>query len=368
MTAAHGEGGGTRHAAALSTRPIPQRRSRKHEHANTAHRQHSGPAAPAGGHAVLPPVRRGPQGGRGRGHRPRPAARSAGRMSPAGRAAVFAAAVLAAALPAPPGVTAGIQADPVCLPVTAQPGHSYPLTVYVSGSGPLTLAVIPAHGTLERHLHQVPASWVRFAPDPAGTGQVALTLDVPPGAAPGAYWSDVVAGTQGQAQPGPGGQAVFGAAAATAIVLTVGPSAIPPPLCDALDLAQSTGKFPAWPAKAGASASWAQVLAREKPAPDPHASPTAASASGAHAAPAAARSPAANMTPAARHPAPWTGWVIVIIAVLLILRWFARLLKGRKLCPPTVTAGSSSSCSCSPSPRRCCWPPGTGGGEAAPRR
>ena len=54
---------------------------------------------------------------------------------------MIAAALIAASALTPAGVTAGIQADPVCLPVTAQPGHSYPLTVSVSGSGSLALAV-----------------------------------------------------------------------------------------------------------------------------------------------------------------------------------------------------------------------------------
>ena len=51
-------------------------------------------------------------------------------------APAIAAPLIAASVLAPAGVTATIQADPVCLPVTAQPGPSYPLTVYVSGSGP----------------------------------------------------------------------------------------------------------------------------------------------------------------------------------------------------------------------------------------
>ena len=46
---------------------------------------------------------------------------------------------------------------------------------------------------------------------------------------------------------------------------------------------------------------------------------------------------------AARHPVPWNGWTIVVIAVAVVLCWFGRPLRVRKLCPPTVTAGSSSS-------------------------
>jgi hypothetical protein len=108
-------------------------------------------------------------------------------------AGVITAAVLTAALLAPAGATAGIQGDPVCLPVTAQPGHSYPLSVSVSGSGPLALSVVPDTGGLHASLRQVPASWVSFAANPASPGQVAFTLNVGADAAPGAYWSDIEA-------------------------------------------------------------------------------------------------------------------------------------------------------------------------------
>ena len=146
---------------------------------------------------------------------------------------MIAAALLAAAVLAPAGVTAGIQGGPVCLPVTAQPGHSYPLTVYVQG-GSLLLTVGPAHGPLERTPAPGPASWVRFAANPAGTGQDALTLAIPADAAPGAYWSDITGTTQTQPEPG---QVTTGAAATAPLVFTVGPSATPPPPCDALTLA-----------------------------------------------------------------------------------------------------------------------------------
>ena len=98
--------------------------------------------------------------------------------------------------------------------------------------------------------------------EPAGPGKVAaLTLAVPPDAEPGAYWSDVTA----TAQPGTGGQAALGAAATTAIVFTVGPSSTAPPPCGALDLAQSTGRFPPWPTRAFATTGMQQALAREDP-------------------------------------------------------------------------------------------------------
>jgi hypothetical protein len=242
---------------------------------------------------------------------------------------VIAAILLAASLLAPAGVTAGIQADPVCLPVTAQPGHSYPLTVYVSGSGPLTLAVTPAHGSLERSLHQVPASWISFGANPAGPGQVALTLAVPSGAAPGAYWSDVEASSSAQAQPGAGAQAALGAAATTAIVFAVGPSSTPPPPCDALDLAQSTGKFPAWPTAAFRTSSWKQVFARQEraeraAATSPTASPTAGPTAGTGASAATSGPPVSTVADPApagtsKIPAGWPGWLVIIAIVLLVL-------------------------------------------------
>jgi hypothetical protein len=246
---------------------------------------------------------------------------------------MIAAAILAASVLAPSGVTATIQGDPVCLPVVAQPGHSYPLAVSASGSGPLTLAVVPAHGTLERHLHQVPPSWVTFSP--AGPGKFTLTLTVRPDAEPGAYWSDVEAATGGQPQPGGGGQAVLGAAATTGIVFTVGPSSVPPPPCDALSLAQSTGQFPAWPTPAFKTTSWTQVYARDSGGPvTPDGGPTATARAQAPsaAAPAAGRPVTAVRLVAASsgHMPPalakFLGWAVVIAIIALVAAGFLRLL------------------------------------------
>jgi hypothetical protein len=185
--------------------------------------------------------------------------------------------------------------------------------------------VTPAHGILERSLHQVPASWISFGANPASPGQVALTLAVPGDAAPGAYWSDVEASSSAQAQPGAGAQAALGAAATTAIVFTVGPSSTPPPPCDALDLAQSTGKFPAWPTAAFRTSSWKQVFARQEraegaAATSPTASPTAGTgASAATSGP--PMSPVADPAPAgtSKIPADWPGWLVIIAIVLLVL-------------------------------------------------
>lgn len=235
---------------------------------------------------------------------------------------MIAALALAAALLAPAGVKAGIQAEPVCLPVTAVPGHSYPLAVSVSGAG-LALSVVPDTENPAARLHQVPASWVTFAASSV-SGQdvfVPLTLTIPSGAAPGAYWSHVEAGTAGSAQPGQGGQAVLGAAATAGIVFTVGPSATPPPPCDALTLAQATGKFPPWPTKAFATTSWKQVFARDKGGPvTPDGGLTAsAPAPDVPARPAVTYGPAASAGKGSpRVPA---GWLVLIGLTFAVVAW-----------------------------------------------
>jgi hypothetical protein len=236
----------------------------------------------------------------------------------------LAAPALAAALAvlAPSGVTATIQADPVCLNVPAQPGTGYNLPVYATGSGPVVLSVTPAHGSLERSLHQVQPSWVRFVPDRGSPGMFLLILTVPRGAAPGAYWSDVVAAAA--SQPGAGAQADLGAAATTALVFTVGSSSVPPP-CDALDGAQSTGQFPPWPTKAFATTGWKQVFASQEQAERAaHTSPTAIPTAGTGA---SAADPAPPVSPVAdpaqsgdpKIPANWPGWLAIIAIVLLVL-------------------------------------------------
>lgn len=242
---------------------------------------------------------------------------------------MIAAALVAAAVLAPSGGAAGIQAYPVCVPAAVQPGRSYPLTVYVSG-GSLTLTVTPAHGWPENSLHQVPPSWVSFAS--AGPGRVPLTLTVPGDAAPGAYWSDIRGGTQGQ----PGGGVSDQAAATVPLVFTVGSSAAPPP-CDALTLGYSTGRFPAWPDPEFATTGWPQVFARERASePRPLLSPTAGTGvSAAPAVPAAAYSPAANAAPAAspqghllKIPADWIGWAILIGLFLITFAGLRRWLRS----------------------------------------
>jgi len=232
------------------------------------------------------------------------------------------AAVLAAALLAPAGVTASIQGDPVCLPVTAQPGHSYPLAV--SGTGSLALSVVPDTGGLHASLRQVPASWVAFAANTAGPGSDALTLAVPADAAPGAYWSDIEAATGGQPPSGAGVAVTNRTAATTGLVFTVGPSPVPPPPCDALDLAQSTGKYPPWPSPAFKTSSWKQVYARLKGGPvTPDGGPTASpQARAVSPAPGAQYSPAASQGSAGPNR---DGWIVLAVlamtgAVLLARR------------------------------------------------
>jgi hypothetical protein len=146
-------------------------------------------------------------------------------------------------------VGVGIQGNPVCLSVTAQPGHSYPLgTVYVvdTGSDGESLSV-RATGTLDgqtapAHSKPVPPSWVSisyprhdlFFPSssvslPAsGDAYLAATLNVPSGAQPGLYAGNLVAGIAGTPAGTGGVVAGLGAAAGTGLNFSVG---IAPPSC-----------------------------------------------------------------------------------------------------------------------------------------
>ena len=151
------------------------------------------------------------------------------------------------ALPAgPAGVGVGIGAGPVCLATIAQPGRSYSLgTVYVvnigSGSESISLRAEPPVGGLKGQ--PFPPWWVSFgyprlfgligqdsvSLDSGKAADIAVTLDVPPGARPGPYAAVLVAGTVAAPSPGSGGQAVFGAGAGTSLRFTVGPGGAPPP-------------------------------------------------------------------------------------------------------------------------------------------
>jgi hypothetical protein len=236
---------------------------------------------------------------------------------------MIAAVLIAASVLAPAGTTT-MQGAPVCLPALAQPGHSYPLSVSVSGSGPLTLAIVPDTGGLHASLRQVPASWVTFAANPASPGSVAFTLSVPSDAAPGAYWSNIEAGTHGQPQSGAGVTVTNRTAATTGIVFTVGPSATPPPPCDALDLAQSTGKYPPWPSKAYATTSWKQVYARLKGGPvTPDGGPTAGTGTPARSSVAPAYSPAASTASASVGPNR-DAWVVIAVLIVIGLAMLAK--------------------------------------------
>lgn len=110
----------------------------------------------------------------------------------------------------PASVGTGIQAGPVCLPVTAQPGASYtlpPVTVQNTGSGGETIGLTvqnPGPGSLPGK--SVPPEWVRFsAPVSLGsgaTGTVTARLTLPPSARRGSYEGWVVAGPAGSGTPG----------------------------------------------------------------------------------------------------------------------------------------------------------------------
>jgi len=238
---------------------------------------------------------------------------------------IAALAVAAASILAPSGVAAANQGDPVCLPATAQPGHTYGFTITAS-SGNLT--VVPDRLDAAP-LEQVPPSWVTF-------GSSSGTLTIPQDAAAGPYQSliEVTA-------PGGAGQVSLGTAATTALVFTVGPSRFPPPPCAALDLAQSTGKFPPWPTEAFATTGWHQVFASQEASERAaHTAPTAIPTAGtgapapavaAPAAPAPAYSPVANAGPAGnvpKVPSNWPGYLALAVIALLVLAGLRRWMRS----------------------------------------
>lgn len=247
----------------------------------------------------------------------------------------LAAAVLAASASGFPAATAsvgvGIQGQPACVAADVMPGRSYPLTVSVTNTGSgqenISVGVVPETAGAAGRLRQVDPQWL----SPAGVSldggkgaAVAVTLTVPPGTDPGPYWSQVEAGTSPVPGSGSGVSVTFGAAADAWLLFTVGPSATPPPPCDAFTLAEGSGKFPGWPTAAFATASWKQELGRE----DPPTLPTLAASPG-PAVPVATFTPVAaapvsliGATVPKKLPADWPGWAIVI-AFLLAGTWKA---------------------------------------------
>jgi hypothetical protein len=199
---------------------------------------------------------------------------------------------------------AGIQGNPVCLPVTAQPGHSYPLgTVYVvnTGSGQESLSVHVApvwagQGGNPRDV-AVPASWISVSYPkhdlflssssvslPAGQGTyLAVTVTIPAGARPGMYVGNLVA-SAGTSSP-QDHTAALGAAAATGLELGVGVHA---PSCGI-------------PAPSAAAVAEAQ-----------------------HAAAAGDMVPAATATTA---KTPYAGWAILILLGMIVLAGLRRLMR-----------------------------------------
>ncbi len=189
---------------------------------------------------------------------------------------------------------------------------------------------------------------VLLGPDREPGLSVTVRLAVPPSAAPGAYWSDITVTTGSSGS----GDVKTGTQATAPFVFTVGPSATPPPPCGDLDVAYSTGEFPAWPTPAFKTTSWQQVFARQRPArPAPEDTcPTATAGPAASAAPsycpstghdpatvpAVAYSSAANAAPAANAPAgkvpkipsDWPGWLILIGIILLALAGLRRRMRS----------------------------------------
>jgi hypothetical protein len=135
----------------------------------------------------------------------------------------------------------GIQAEPLILSTTAQPGHTYRFpTFYVINTGGQTITArfaVELFNTGARHVP--PASWFSFPITsvqlrPGATDHVSMTLRVPIGAVIGSYQSDVVVhATAIGAATGAG--ATVAAAAATKIEFTV-----------ATEVSRSTGRTHRW--------------------------------------------------------------------------------------------------------------------------
>jgi hypothetical protein len=206
------------------------------------------------------------------------------------------------ALPASAGV--GIQAAPVCLPATAQPGRSYPLgSLYVTDTGSsgesITVAVEPVwRGQSDYGRYRsVPASWVSvsypkhdlFLPSssvslsPGQGAYLAVTMTIPAGARRGMYVSNLVASAG--TSPPQDHTAALGAAAATGLELGVGVHA---PSCGI-------------------------------PAPS-----AAAVADAEHAAAAGDMIPAATASAA---KTPYAGWAILILLGMVVLAGLRRLMR-----------------------------------------
>lgn len=201
---------------------------------------------------------------------------------------------------------AGIQGNPVCLPVTAQPGHSYVLgTVYVvnTGSGTENIAVSatalwPGQGGNARDLAPAPA-WITVSYPkhdlflssssvslPPGQGAyLAVTLTIPASARHGVYDGNLVAGVTGNTPAGNGTRADLGAAAATGLKFGAG---VPAPSCG----------IPAPSAAAVADAKHAAEVG--------------------------------DMVPAATAPSaktPYAGWAILILLGMVVLAGLRRLMR-----------------------------------------
>jgi hypothetical protein len=173
------------------------------------------------------------------------------------------------ALPASVGV--GISGFPACLPVPAQPGHSYVLHVSVvnTGSGGESISIQTGPPVNGLKGIAVPPQWVSFgypkllgiigqgsvSLSPGQQASVPVTVSVPAGAKPGLYGANLVAGAMSAPSPGGGGQAVLGAAAEDDLEFAVAPGKAPS--CDLYPAVTPGPKVPApdySPAPAASSA------------------------------------------------------------------------------------------------------------------
>lgn len=122
----------------------------------------------------------------------------------------------------------GIQAEPLVLATTAQPGHTYDFpSVYVINNGAQPIAARFSVEPLNKGAqHVAPATWISFPSEstalrPGASAHVRVILHVPPGAARGTYLSDVVVhAASASASSGTGAQVSAGAATKVEFVVS----------------------------------------------------------------------------------------------------------------------------------------------------
>lgn len=201
-------------------------------------------------------------------------------------ASLTAAALAAAVAAAPAGAGVGIQANPVCLPASARPGHTYPAaSLYVTDTGSasedITVHAQDLQGpTRYRGQLPVPPSWVSISYPrllwvigqdhvtlaPGQGAYLPVTLTIPATARPGTYVTDLIAAATATTAASGDAQAVTGAGATTPLIFTI-TTPVPATACTSLPApdparapSRSTGAAPA-AAQPGPSAAGTRALA-----------------------------------------------------------------------------------------------------------